>query len=55
MADKKNTIGHSEQLSVVRFGANAGPHNLVLSSNDNRLVVTDYFLNEDPRVPAASR
>jgi hypothetical protein len=36
-----------KQLSVVSFGANTGPHNLVLSSDDNRLVVTDYFLNED--------
>jgi DNA-binding beta-propeller fold protein YncE len=36
-----------KQLSVVSFGAFAGPHNLVLSSDDKRLVVTDYFLNED--------
>jgi hypothetical protein len=36
-----------KQVSAVSFGANAGPHNLVLSSDDNRLVVTDYFLNED--------
>jgi len=36
-----------KQVSVVSFGANAGPHNLVLSGDDNRLVVTDYFLNED--------
>jgi 56kDa selenium binding protein (SBP56) len=36
-----------KQLSVVSFGANAGPHNLVLSDDDHRLVVTDYFLNED--------
>jgi hypothetical protein len=36
-----------KQVSVVGFGANAGPHNLVLSDNDRRLVVTDYFLNED--------
>jgi selenium-binding protein 1 len=35
------------QISVVSFGANAGPHNLVLSADDSRLVVTDYFLNED--------
>ena len=38
---------HLKQLSVVSFGAFAGPHNLVLSSDDKRLVVTDYFLNED--------
>jgi hypothetical protein len=36
-----------KQISVVNFGANAGPHNIVLSENDRRLVVTDYFLNED--------
>ena len=36
-----------KQVSVVSFGANAGPHNLVLSDDDSRLVVTDYFLNED--------
>jgi selenium-binding protein 1 len=36
-----------KQVSVVSFGANAGPHNIVLSNDDNRLVVTDYFLNED--------
>jgi selenium-binding protein 1 len=34
-------------LSVVSFGKDTGPHNLVLSSDDSRLVVTDYFLNED--------
>jgi 56kDa selenium binding protein (SBP56) len=36
-----------KQISVVNFGANAGPHNIVLSEDDSRLVVTDYFLNED--------
>ena len=36
-----------KQLSAVSFGKDAGPHNLVLSSDDNRLVVSDYFLNED--------
>lgn len=36
-----------KQVSVVSFGENAGPHNIVLSSDDKRLVVTDYFLNED--------
>jgi hypothetical protein len=36
-----------KQLSVVSFGQNTGPHNLVLSSDDGRLVVADYFLNED--------
>src|SRR5438874_7448586 len=36
-----------KQVSVVSFGKDTGPHNLVLSSDDNRLVVSDYFLNED--------
>ena len=36
-----------KQLSVVSFGAFTGPHNIVLSSDDRRLVVSDYFLNED--------
>lgn len=33
--------------AVVSFGANAGPHNIVLTADDSRLVVSDYFLNED--------
>jgi selenium-binding protein 1 len=33
--------------AVVSFGANAGPHNLMLTDDDSRLVVSDYFLNED--------
>ena len=37
-----------EQVSVISVGpVNSGPHNLVLSGDDSRLVVTDYFLNED--------
>lgn len=36
-----------KQLSVVGFGKDSGPHNLMLSSDDKRLVVADYFLNED--------
>ena len=36
-----------KEISVVSFGENSGPHNIVLSSDDKRLVVTDYFLNED--------
>jgi 56kDa selenium binding protein (SBP56) len=38
---------HLKQISVVSFGANAGSHNIVLSNDDKRLVVTDYFLNEN--------
>ena len=36
-----------KQLSVVSFGKDAGPHNLMLTADDKRLVVSDYFLNED--------
>jgi len=38
---------HLKQLSVVSFGKNSGPHNTMLSGDDKRLVVVDYFLNED--------
>lgn len=38
---------HLKQLSVVSFGENAGPHSLMLSSDDNRLIVSDYFLNQE--------
>jgi selenium-binding protein 1 len=34
------------QQSVVSLGAGAGPHNVVLSADDSRLVVSDYFLEE---------
>jgi hypothetical protein len=37
-----------EQLSVVSFGENTGPHSVHLTHDDKRLVVTDYFLNEAP-------
>jgi selenium-binding protein 1 len=36
-----------KQLSVVSYGKDTGPHNLVLSNNKDRLIVADYFLNED--------
>lgn len=38
---------HFTQLSVVPLGVGAGPHNLALTGDDARLVVVDYFLNED--------
>jgi hypothetical protein len=38
---------HPIQSGIVSLGIDAGPHNLVLSDDDKRLVVTDYFLNED--------
>jgi 56kDa selenium binding protein (SBP56) len=38
---------HPVQSGIVNFGLDAGPHDLVLTDDDKRLVVTDYFLNED--------
>ena len=35
------------QQAIVNLGENAGPHDIVLSKDDSRLVVTDYFLDED--------
>lgn len=35
------------QSGIVSLGVNAGPHDIVLTDDDRRLVVTDYFLNED--------
>lgn len=36
-----------KQVSVVSFGRDAGPHSIHLTHDDKRLIVTDYFLNED--------
>lgn len=33
--------------AVVNLGKDAGPHNIDLTDDDSRLVVADYFLNED--------
>jgi selenium-binding protein 1 len=38
---------HPVQSAIVNLGVDAGPHDLVLTDDDKRLVVTDYFLNED--------
>ncbi len=35
------------QKAVINFGLNAGPHDIALTADDSRLVVTDYFLDED--------
>jgi len=35
------------QAGIVSLGENAGPHVIGLSDDDKRLVVGDYFLNED--------
>lgn len=34
-------------LSVVNLGSNAGPHDIGLTGDDKRLIVTDYFLDQD--------
>src|SRR5262245_27920567 len=38
---------HPFQNGIVSLGVNAGPHAIALTNDDKRLVVTDYFLNED--------
>ena len=35
------------QNGIVSLGVDAGPHAIKLTDDDKRLVVTDYFLNED--------
>lgn len=40
-------VEHFAQKSVVTLGRNTGPHSVHLTQDDSRLVVTDYFLNED--------
>jgi selenium-binding protein 1 len=34
-------------LKVLDLGANAGPHYIALTADEQRLVISDYFLNED--------
>jgi hypothetical protein len=38
---------HPKLLDAVDLGAGSGPHDIDLTEDDKRLVVTDYFLNED--------
>ncbi len=38
---------HPVQSGIVNLGIGAGPHDIALTDDDKRLVVTDYFLNED--------
>ena len=38
---------HPVQSSIVNLGMDAGPHMVALTDDDKRLVVSDYFLNED--------
>jgi selenium-binding protein 1 len=35
------------KVAVVNLGQGAGPHNIMLTHDDRRLVVTDYFLVQD--------
>jgi DNA-binding beta-propeller fold protein YncE len=35
------------QVTAFDLGAGAGPHNVMLTDDDTRLIVTDYFLDED--------
>lgn len=34
-------------MSVLDLGANSGPHYIALTEDEKRLVISDYFLNED--------
>jgi selenium-binding protein 1 len=34
-------------LAVLDLGKDSGPHYIALSRDEKRLVITDYFLNED--------
>lgn len=38
---------HFTQKAIVNLGIDAGPHSIHLTADNSRLVVTDYFLNED--------
>jgi len=38
---------HPVQSGIVNLGVDAGPHMIALTDDDKRLVVSDYFLNED--------
>jgi hypothetical protein len=38
---------HPRQAGIVSLGINSGPHAIALTDDDKRLVVVDYFLNED--------
>lgn len=35
-----------KQVSVVSFGLDAGPHSIHLTHDDERLIITDYFLDQ---------
>jgi selenium-binding protein 1 len=39
--------GEPRLLKALDLGANSGPHYIALTPDDKRLVISDYFLNED--------
>jgi selenium-binding protein 1 len=47
MLDTTYRLNLKQVASVTLGPVDSGPHNMVLSADDSRLVVTDYFLNED--------
>lgn len=47
ISDRTHAGGFKQINEVVNLGLDAGPHDIVLTEDDSRLVVTDYFLNED--------
>lgn len=38
---------HPALLRALDLGANSGPHYIALTADEERLVISDYFLNED--------
>ena len=46
MFDTSNP-SHPKVLKVLDLGANSGPHYIALTADEKRLVISDYFLNED--------
>jgi 56kDa selenium binding protein (SBP56) len=46
ISDRTHEDGFVQQ-AIVNLGEGAGPHDIVLTKDDSRLVVTDYFLDED--------
>ena len=46
MFDTSNP-SHPRVLKILDLGANSGPHYIALTEEEDRLVISDYFLNED--------
>jgi hypothetical protein len=45
--ERPQPVGADPDASVIDLGLNSGPHYLQLTSDERRLVVSDYFLVED--------